>query len=106
MTKKEFALVAIEIEPTYLDIDSFAEVCHLSPDFILELVEYGILEPKGTHLENWQFGPRDLYRVRRLMRLQQDLEVNLPGAVLALDLLQQIEDLRAQLQAFEKYFSK
>ena len=33
-------------------------------------------------------------RIQRVIRLQHDFEVNLPGAALALDLLEEIERLR------------
>lgn len=105
MTGKEFALITIETEPV-LNIQELCEACRISPDLILELVEYGVLEPKGMSPQSWLFDVQDLRRVRRLMRLQQDLEVNLAGAALALDLIKQMDEMRARLEAFERYFVK
>jgi chaperone modulatory protein CbpM len=37
-------------------------------------------------------------RVRSALRLQRDLGVNLAGIALALDLMEELEDLRSQLK--------
>jgi hypothetical protein len=41
--------------------------------------------------------------VRRALRLQHDLELNLPGAALALELLDEIERLRAACAAWSSW---
>lgn len=105
MAGKELALITIELEQS-LDIQELCEACHITPDLLLELVEYGVLDPKGMPPISWRFNAQDLHRVRRLLRLQQDLEVNLAGAALALDLIQQIDQLQSQLEAVEKFFAK
>jgi chaperone modulatory protein CbpM len=43
-----------------------------------------------------------LRRVRITRNLQRDLGVNPPGAALALELLEEIEELRSRLQHLEK----
>lgn len=45
----------------------------------------------------WRFSGSALRRLRRAMSLSRDLEVNPPGVALALDLLDEIEALRARL---------
>src|ERR1041384_6724581 len=103
MADKEFALITIETESN-IDIQEFCQICHITPELVLELVEYGVLIPKDMRHKTWYFDVQDLKRVRKLLRLQQDLEVNLAGAALALDLIQQIGELKAELEAFKKYF--
>jgi chaperone modulatory protein CbpM len=45
----------------------------------------------------WRFSGSSLRRARLALRLSQDLEVNAPGVALALDLMDEIEELRARL---------
>jgi chaperone modulatory protein CbpM len=67
-----------------------------------EMVEYGLLEPRGQTPEEWCFTTDDIVRVKQAKRLQQDLNLNLSGAVLALELLDEIRELRERLSCFEK----
>jgi chaperone modulatory protein CbpM len=61
-------------------------------------VSEGVLQPIGTSPEQWRFSGRSLSRVRVAMRLARDLELNASGVALALDLLDEIEALEAQLR--------
>ena len=76
---------------------SLAELCsacHVSEELIVEIVAEGIVEPHGVDRAQWRFSGVALTRVQRVMRLQQDFGVNLPGAALALELLEELERLR------------
>jgi len=101
MVKKDLTIIAIEAEPE-LSLEELCETCHITPKFICELVEYGTLEPKGVALETWRFDTRHLQRIQRVLRLQHDLEINMAGAALAIDLMDQIEKLQAQIELLEK----
>ena len=101
MVKKDLTIIALEADPE-LSLEELCETCHITSDFICELVEYGTLEPKGFALESWRFDTRHLQRIQRVLRLQHDLEINLAGAVLAMDLMDQIDQLKAQVELLEK----
>ena len=76
---------------------SLAEVCaacRVSEELVVDIVAEGIVEPLGDGRAQWRFKGLALVRVQRVLRLQQDLGVNLPGAALALDLLEELERLR------------
>jgi chaperone modulatory protein CbpM len=86
-------------EPTELTL---AEICRagaVQPEFIVELVAEGVLAPVGQEPQRWRFTYVHLRRVRVASHLQRDLGVNLAGAALGLELLDEIEALRARLQA-------
>ena len=53
--------------------------------------------PAVTHPE-WRFGGEELTRVRRIRRLQRDFEANLQAVGAMLELIDEIDRLRAQLQ--------
>ena len=55
---------------------------------------WAIVEPTGAERAHWRFSGIAVTRIQRVIRLQREFEVNLPGAALALDLLEEIERLR------------
>lgn len=69
-------------------------LCRVAEEVVVEIVAEGIIEPSGAEPAQWRFTGIALTRVQRVVRLQQDLGVNLPGAALALDLLEELERLR------------
>lgn len=75
--------------------------CGLSPLDVVAMVEEGILEPEGTRRGQWRFPPDSIRRARTAIRLQRDLELNLAGVAVVLDLLDRVEDLRTRLRFTE-----
>jgi chaperone modulatory protein CbpM len=73
--------------------------CGVHAEVITDMVEFGIIEPQRTPAAKWQFTGSCLWRVATVVRLQRDLEVNLAGAALALDLIEEVRELRRQLKA-------
>ena len=68
--------------------------CRVSEELVVEIVAEGIVEPIGRDRDQWRFTGVALMRVQRALRLQHDFGVNLAGAALALDLLEELERLR------------
>jgi chaperone modulatory protein CbpM len=85
-------------EHTELSLDDLCQICTSSSEFIIELVEEGVLEPAGYQQTHWRFSASSLRRARTAVRLQRDLGVNLAGVALALDLLDEIDSLRNQIR--------
>ena len=73
--------------------------CSVPAEVINDMIEIGIIEPQGESAAKWQFSGGCLWRVTTVVRLQRDLEVNLAGAALALDLIEEVRELRRQLKA-------
>ena len=83
---------------------SLADVCRasrLSAERVIEMAEEGIVEPVGSSPEQWRFHGASLWRIRCARRLEEDLGVNTAGIALVLDLLDELEQLRARLGRFE-----
>lgn len=83
----------------------FAEICRstgLCAEDIIAMVEKGLLDAWGSTPRAWRFPAHSLYRVSVALRLNQDLRVNLPGAALALDLLEELQHLRGRLRSLEE----
>jgi chaperone modulatory protein CbpM len=83
---------------------SLAEVCRASrlpAERVIEMAEEGVIEPVGRSPERWRFRGASLRRLRCAQRLQEDLGVNTAGIALVLDLMDELEQLRARLGRLE-----
>lgn len=78
------------------------EICGVHAEFVIELVDHGVIEPAGERTEHWTFSPDAVRRAQRAQRLLRDLDVNLPGASLSLDLLERIDELRDRVRRLER----
>ena len=74
-------------------IDDLCRSCTVEVETITLLVNEGILDPVGANVEHWQFNVTSLRRVKTVIHLQRDLDVNLAGAALAPELLDRISEL-------------
>lgn len=88
-------------EQSELSLFELSQACSSTTEWIVELVEEGILEAEGQDPGRWHFSGVSLTRVHRAMRLHQDLEINLAGVALALELLDEIAELRRQVNRQE-----
>jgi chaperone modulatory protein CbpM len=94
----QFAVCIFE-EQTRLTLADLCRACAVHAERIIELVDVGVLEPQGREPARWIFGGASLHRARGALRLQHDLDIDLAGAALALELLDEIKTLRARLHA-------
>ena len=104
--EKSIVVTTIDIEAMpELTMEELCEACSVSPEYIEEIIGYGVIEPMGT-LDQMRFTEIDLRRVRTILHLQNDLEINVAGAALVVDLMEEIEDMRARMEILEKYFGQ
>lgn len=85
------------IDEHALELEAFAAACGTEVDFVRLLVDEGLVQPAALQ-PVWRFGGEELARVRRIGRLQRDFEANLQSVAVMLDLIDEIERLRARLQ--------
>ena len=88
-------------EQTELSLNDLCHACSSSAEWVIELVDEGALEPIGYEQSQWRFTGTSLQRAHTAMRLQRDLGINLAGIALALDLLDEMETMRARLRRLE-----
>lgn len=85
-------------EESTLSLADLSRACEVHAEWIIQLVDEGILEPRGVGIARWSFSAASLRRARTARRLQHDLNINLAGAALALELMEEIEQLRVRLR--------
>ena len=79
-------------ETTALTLGQVCRICSVHAEFVCDLVDEGIVTPQGKELRTWRFGGDAVVRIRKAVRLQRDLGVNLPGIALAFDLLSRLQE--------------
>jgi chaperone modulatory protein CbpM len=84
-----------------LTLDDLCRACAAQSELIVDLVHEGVLAPLGAAPEVWRFTGVHLHRATVAVRLQRDLGVNPAGAALALELMDELDSLRAQLNRLQ-----
>jgi chaperone modulatory protein CbpM len=85
-------------EYAVLSVEELSRLCAVDKTYIVALVEEGVLSVIEIDASEWRFAGAALRRARIALRLQRDLEINLPGVALALELMEEIEQLRRELR--------
>jgi len=75
--------------------------CNVNEAWVIELVEHGVLDPKGGSFEEWHFYGVNIVRAKKARRLQRDLGLNTPGIAMVLDLLEEREKLMREFMKVE-----
>jgi chaperone modulatory protein CbpM len=85
-------------EEIHFTLVELCRSCRVPEPELRAWVAEGLLQPTGDQPEDWRFSGSSLRRVRTALRLSRDLEINLAGIAVALDLLDEIALLRSRLQ--------
>lgn len=107
MAKHELLIITNYSEESRLTLEELCEICGIPVERVNEYISHAVITPTaGAVPQEWEFDLTQLRRIKTALRLQHDLEINLQGAALVLDLLQELEHLRAHAKLLEKHFSK
>jgi chaperone modulatory protein CbpM len=91
-------LTAIVLEEACLTAEELAMVCAVSREWVERHVEEGFLGALAGPAPEWRFTSRDLSRARRLHALERDFDAVPELAALMVDLLEEVDVLRARLR--------
>ena len=81
-----------QIEFTLLEL---CRLCDVKARHIAEIVDEGIVVPAGGSPMHWRFTGLMMRRIQVVLRLERDLEINLPGAAMIIQLLEEMDTLRS-----------
>jgi chaperone modulatory protein CbpM len=104
MSKDNFFIGLLIEETTTI---SFHEVCQkysIPEELLSEMIEQGLFADQCADKEQIALDQKALRRLEAAFRLHKDLGINLPGVALALDLLEEIEKMRQELEILHKHF--
>lgn len=83
---------------TILGVEQVCMVVEISRPELIQVIELGIVEPPGNSPEEWVFDINMLSVLRRAQRLHRQLEVSWSGIALAMQLLDEVEQLQTENQ--------
>jgi chaperone modulatory protein CbpM len=93
------AITALLVDEVRIGLTEFAASCTVSREWIIEHVEAGVLlDQAPPEPERWSFTSRDLIRARALQSLERQFDANPEIAGLVVDLVEELERLRARLK--------
>jgi chaperone modulatory protein CbpM len=88
-------------EALLVDLDELVRLCGVGYDLLLAMVGEGLLHPIGRSPADWRFSGVQIQRARRALRLRRDLELDWAGTAVALDLIEQVEQMRIRIRCLE-----
>jgi len=84
-------------DDTEVTLVQLCRACRVDERVLLAWVDEGVLQPLGGSGTSLRFRGASLKRARVASRLSRDLELDAQGLALALDLLDEIDALRARI---------
>jgi chaperone modulatory protein CbpM len=85
-------------EDVHLTLGQLCRACRAHEELVRVWVVEGVLTPSGTAPQEWRFAGASLRRARQALTLTREFEINAPGIALVLDLMDEIESLKASLR--------
>ncbi len=104
MNAKKVSIVSGYIleEESALTLAELCWTCQTPAETIIRMVDHGVIAPlEGSSTRQWLFHRSALIRTDKALRLKHDLGINLAGTALALELLDEISNLRQKLNQIE-----
>lgn len=89
-------------EADWIGAVEFCRICRLELAAVVELVELGLVTPRGGSPQEWKLPASALPRMAMAGRLMRDLEVNVSGAALAIELLEAQRALERRIRLLER----
>ena len=80
-----------------LSLSELTMFCDTNADWVIRLVEHGVVSPVTYVASEWEFSPPHIARARKAARLMRDLGLNVAGVALVLDLIDERDALARKL---------
>ncbi len=95
MHKEDF-LVGSLLDDSWLTLEQMAAACTVEPDWLICHIEEGLFPHAECLAGSWRFSSASLRRAQRMRQLERDFEAGPELAALVADLLEEMDELRAQ----------
>jgi chaperone modulatory protein CbpM len=86
------------LEETWLTLEQVAAACAVEPEWLAHHLEWELFPHVASVAGTWRFSSAHLTRARRMWQLERDFEAVPELAALVADLLEEVDELRAQLR--------
>lgn len=98
MSQSEIITAYVVDDDACLTLEQLCAACAVEPIWVIHHVEEGLLPPLSGPVDNWRFSSACLTRTRRMRALERDFDAVPELAALMVDLLEEIETLRARVR--------
>jgi chaperone modulatory protein CbpM len=96
--REEDVMIGALLEEACLTLEQLSRACAAPPDWVIEHVREGLLPAPGDSPSDWRFSSRDLWRARRMLRIERDFDAVPELAALVADLLAELDEARERLR--------
>jgi chaperone modulatory protein CbpM len=96
--REEHLIIATLQEDVALTLDDLCATASVTREWVVTRVEEGLLPAGEAAPDAWRFGSRELRRAREMRRIERTFDAAPELAALVVDLLEEIEALRARLR--------
>lgn len=97
------------LDQSMLNLQELARHCCTSPQWVIERVQTGVFSydnNSSTNVqissEQWRFSSQTLIRARRIAQLENSFDADPQLAALTTDLIEEVQQLRRQLQILQR----
>jgi MerR family transcriptional regulator/heat shock protein HspR len=90
-------------EPCYV-ISVAAQLVNLHPQTLRHYEKLGLIRPHRSEGSRRLYSPRDIERLRKIIRLTNDLGVNLAGVQVILNMSEQMMEMQARIEQMQAEF--
>lgn len=98
MPESEIITAYVFDDDACLTLEELCAACAVEPHWVIHHVEEGLLPPLSGPAEQWRFSSNWLTRTRRMRALERDFDAVPELAALMVDLLEEVDALRAHLR--------
>lgn len=98
MSPSEIITAYVFEDDACLTLEELCAACAVEPHWVIHHVEEGLLPPLSGPVDNWRFSSASLTRTRRMRALERDFDAVPELAALMVDLLEEVDTLRARLR--------
>ena len=102
ITQETILSSVIVDENTTFTIREICTRCNIPYQIIIQMAEHGLFDLSTNLDDDTEIDLKTLKRIEAAFRLHQDLEINMPGVSLILELKDQIDLLQQQLDLLNK----
>ncbi|MFZ2315416.1 MAG: chaperone modulator CbpM [Gammaproteobacteria bacterium] len=100
MAKQEIVIMTDYSDESLLSLTDVCRICSITPAAINQLAAYDIIQLN----EDCCFNLEHLSRIQQSLRLQRDLEVNLAGVAIILNLMDDMRKLEMTINLYKKHY--
>jgi len=85
-----------------LTLSDVCERCGVKSDAVVTYIREGLIDQPGDDETKWRFTRTHIVHIQKAYRIERELRLNPAGSVLVMELLEQIDELRAKLQRYQR----